>query len=104
MIRIRYPNDYILQATFKSNEPYAELYKFVQECLEYNSVPFELFGHSMKKSMTMNSSLAEAGLAPSAMLNFRWTEESLSEASRLGLNFKIFLKHSLIEKAVYLQD
>ena len=62
-------------------------------------MPFELFGHSLRKTTLSTSTLAEAGLAPAALLNFRWNEDSVVEAAQLNLNLKSFLKIDLIEKA-----
>jgi len=103
LIRIRFPNDYILQALFKSTENFGTLYEFVQEQLEYDSVPFELFGHSLKKNLELTATLAEAGLAPAALINFKWNENSMQEANQRGINLNRYIKASLIENAVALQ-
>lgn len=95
MIRVRFPDNYILQATFKSNEKYKDLLELVQDCLEHNGT-FDLFGHSLKKSSDMNSTLAECGLAPSALLEFRYNS---TEASHQNTKF---LKKSLIENSTLL--
>lgn len=103
LIRIKFPNDYILQALFKASEKYEDLYHFVQQNLEYDYLPFELFGHSLRKTTVANSTLAESGLAPAALLNFRWNEDSLVEAAQLNINLKHFIKLNLIEKALNLE-
>ena len=100
LVRIRFPDDHILQALFKSQETYEDLYKFIQECLEYDSIPFELFGHSLKKSITLASTLAEAGLAPAALINFKWNEGSLAEATQLNINLKHYIKTELLKSAL----
>jgi len=100
LVRIRFPDDHILQALFKSQETYEDLYKFIQECLEYDSIPFELFGHSLKKSITLASTLAEAGLAPAALINFKWNEGSLAEATQLNINLKHYIKTELLKNAL----
>merc|ERR1712150_174943 len=103
LVRVRFPNDFILQALFRSNETYEVLYNFIQEQLEYDTVPFELFGHSLKKNIELTSTLAEAGLAPAALINFKWNDSSVAEAAQLNLNLKHYIKPSLIKKAVNLE-
>ena len=56
LVRVRFPNDFILQALFKSSETYEILYQFIQSQLEYDSVPFDLFGHSLKKNTELYAS------------------------------------------------
>jgi len=75
----------------------------VQEQLEYDSVPFELFGHSLKRNVELTASLAEAGLAPAALINFKWNEGSVQEASQRGMNLKQYIKSSLVKTAVDLE-
>lgn len=103
LVRVRFPNDFILQALFKSSETYEILYQFIQSQLEYDSVPFDLFGHSLKKNTELTSTLAEAGLAPAALINFKWNENSIPEAAQYNINLRHFLKISLIEKAMTLE-
>jgi UBX domain-containing protein 6 len=95
LIRVRFPDNFILQATFKSSEKFSQLHELVQECLEYKS-SFEFFGHSLKKTSTsdyMNMTLAEAGLAPSSLVNFRYTD---GEDQNLFSN-KLYLKSELLQ-------
>jgi len=103
LIRVRFPNDFILQAMFKSSETYEILYQFIQEQLQFDTVPFELFGHSLKKTVELSSTLAEAGLAPAALINFKWNENSITEAAQMSLNLDFYLKGSLIEEALMLE-
>lgn len=100
IVRVRFPNDYILQALFKSNETYEFLYQFIQDQLQYDTVPFDLFGHSLKKNIESSATLAEAGLAPAALINFKWNDNSVAEAAQLNLNLDYYIKPSLIETAV----
>jgi len=95
LIRIRFPNDFILQAVFKTSEKFDEIYKLVSECLETNAIPFDLIGHSLKKNATLSSTLGEIGLAPSAVLNFKWNIDGQVSGN--------VIKKSLIESASYLK-
>ncbi len=79
------------------------MYHFIQSNLEYDYLPFELFGHSLKKTTVGNSTLAEAGLAPAALLNFKWNEDSIVEASQLNINLKHYIKMELVERALNLE-
>lgn len=103
LIRIRFPNDYILQGLFKATETYEDLYKFVLASLEYEFLAFELFGHSLKKSTVASSTLAEAGLAPATLLNFRWNEDSVNDMGQTRVNLNNYIKKDLIERASNLE-
>jgi len=98
LVRVRFPDDVILQALFKSGETFGTLYEFVQEQLEYDSVPFELFGQTLKRNVELTDSLAEAGLAPAALINFKWNEDSVQEANQRGINIKQYIKSIIIGK------
>ncbi len=103
LIRVRFPNEYVLQGLFKSSETYEALYHFIQEQLQYDSVPFELHGHSLKKNIELSATLAEVGLAPAALINFKWNEASVTQAAQMNMNLKDYIKSSLIERAVNLE-
>jgi hypothetical protein len=61
----------------------------VEECLEQKGA-FDLFGHALKKTADMSSTLAECGLAPSALLEFRYSSAQTPHH---------FLKKNLIENS-----
>jgi UBX domain-containing protein 6 len=83
LIRIRLPNEYILQGVFKANETYQALYNFVQETLEYDNIPFDLFGPALRKNLiSPETTLSELGLAPAALLSFKWNEDAIAEISQ----------------------
>ena len=100
LIRVRFPDDYILQAVFKSKEKLKDLHEFVQDFLQVKS-SFEFFGHSFRKSVNntssnlcddyMNVTLVEACLAPSALINFRYTNANEHVE-------KLYLKPDFIQK------
>jgi UBX domain-containing protein 6 len=90
LIRVKFPNNFIIQGTFKSNETYQDLYNFVQECLETDAIPFELFSPLLnKKSLTNNDlSLAELRLAPASVLNFKWSDTvDQNQARNISKNY-----------------
>jgi UBX domain-containing protein 6 len=76
LIRVRFPNGLVLQAVFKSTEKYQNLCEFVNECLEIGDVPFDFVSHSLRRAPNMaDSTLAECGLAPAALLNFKIADD-----------------------------
>ena len=83
LLRIRFPNNFILQAVFKATETVTELKHFVSSCLEQEHLAFELTGHLMKPISDSDMTLTEAGLAPAAMLNFIPTNESGQMAANI---------------------
>ena len=102
LIRVRFPDNFILQAVFKSNEKLKALHELVQDSLDVKS-PFEFFGHSLKKSNSssdlVNMTLAEAGLAPSALINMRYT--NVEEQTHYG-NKIYYLRKDLIENMSFI--
>lgn len=88
LVRVKFPDDYILEALFRSQETLADLYELVQENLNNDSIAFELIGPSLKKTSGPTTTLAEAGLAPASQLYFKIID--ISDAS-----IKNFLKLSL---------
>lgn len=101
IIRVKFPDDFVLQALFKSNEKFDVLYELVQNSLSFENIPFELIGHSIKKPNTggntlMGLSLAELGLVPSAVLNFK-ISELIDPSIKTRIHF--FLKPKLLEQA-----
>ncbi|GAB1597388.1 UBX domain-containing protein 6-like [Argonauta hians] len=69
MIRIRFPDNIVLQGTFWAHEKLSDLNKFVKENLEFDGLPFTLVnptGHKLEEDLT----LIELGLAPTALVKF----------------------------------
>ena len=101
IIRVKFPDDFVLQALFKSNEKFDILYELVQNSLSFENIPFELIGHSIKKPNTngntlMGLTLAELGMAPSAVLYFK-ISELIDPSIKSRIHF--FLKPELLEQA-----
>ncbi|XP_032992440.1 UBX domain-containing protein 6 [Lacerta agilis] len=84
LLRVRFPDGYILQGTFYAREPVSTLYQFVRETLQNNWLPFELLapgGHKLNdESMAIN----ECGLVPSALLTFVWDAEVMADIKASG--------------------
>lgn len=80
LIRVRFP-DVLLEGTFKANEPFSCLVDFVRENLENDWIPFQLSSAGGQKLTDHSLTLAELGLAPTAVVNFSWDQEVMAEVS-----------------------
>lgn len=71
LIRVRFPDGLILQGTFKTWEKLSALKEFVCENL-HNKLPFILAVPGGQQLVEDESTLAEIGLVPAAIINFAW--------------------------------
>ena len=74
LIRIRFPDDHILEGTFFSNDKFAEVVSFVKNSLEMDWLPFQLSNSMGKVIEAHESSIEKLGLSPATILNFRWDQ------------------------------
>ncbi|XP_025052296.1 UBX domain-containing protein 6 isoform X1 [Alligator sinensis] len=72
LLRVRFPDGYILQGTFYAREQVSTLYKFVREALQDDWLPFELLAPGGLKLTDENLAFNECGLVPSALLTLSW--------------------------------
>ncbi|NXT64012.1 UBXN6 protein, partial [Chaetops frenatus] len=72
LLRVRFPDGYILQGTFYARESVSELYNFVRGALRDDWLPFELLGPGGLKLTDENLAFNECGLVPSALLSLAW--------------------------------
>ncbi|XP_029819733.1 UBX domain-containing protein 6 [Manacus vitellinus] len=72
LLRVRFPDGYILQGTFYAREAVSVLYSFVREALRDDWLPFELLGPGGVKLTDENLAFNECGLVPSALLSLCW--------------------------------
>ncbi|XP_048351809.1 UBX domain-containing protein 6 [Sphaerodactylus townsendi] len=79
LLRVRFPDGYILQGTFFAREPVSVLYQFVQEALQVDWLPFELLAPGAQKLTDKNVAFNECGLVPSALLTFMADEEIMAD-------------------------
>lgn len=92
LIRVKFPDDFILEALFRTNETLGDLYELVGENLINEGLPFELVGPSLKKTGA-GATLAEAGLAPASLLYFKISDLVGPEtAASLAAKMKTYLK------------
>jgi len=75
LIRIRFPDGFILQGTFAVHEQFSAVTEFVAENLE-TPLPFQLLDNvNGAKLSNQENSLTEFGLVPASLLNFCWDPE-----------------------------
>ncbi|NXH84600.1 UBXN6 protein, partial [Edolisoma coerulescens] len=72
LLRVRFPDGYILQGTFYARESVSVLYNFVREALREDWLPFELLGPGGLKLTDESLAFNECGLVPSALLSLAW--------------------------------
>ncbi|XP_066839859.1 UBX domain-containing protein 6 isoform X3 [Anser cygnoides] len=84
LLRVRFPDGYILQGTFYAREPVSVLYSFVREALRDDWLPFELLGPGGLKVTDENLAFNECGLVPSALLTLAWDAALMSDIQASG--------------------
>lgn len=108
LIRVRFPDDLILQAVFKANERVEELYKLVQSSLEHDYLAFDLICHNLRLNNSTNVSVAaskveheetfaEAKLTPASLIIFRLLPDQATQ------NMSSYLKDELTRVLTYLE-
>jgi len=73
MVRVRFPDDVVLQATFSATATVSAVLQWVEGALREPGHPFELSIARGQPLQEMGMSLEHAELAPASMLNFRCT-------------------------------
>ncbi|KAK9408990.1 UBX domain-containing protein 6 [Crotalus adamanteus] len=79
LLRVRFPDGYILQGTFYAREPVSAVFQFVRETLQNDWLPFELLAPGGHKLADEGLALNECGLVPSALLTFVWDAEVMAD-------------------------
>jgi hypothetical protein len=75
LIRIRFPDEYVLQGTFGALDKLDQVYKFVKEHLYMPDRDFYLYEAPPKKVLKdMSQNLKSLRLVPSGMLWFAWSD------------------------------
>ncbi|KAL7078873.1 hypothetical protein ACQ4LE_001991 [Meloidogyne hapla] len=104
LIRVRFPNNYLIQAIFNVHEKFQALREFVFKnlALEYGSFTL-IFPSSSNNNGTdsdkENCTFLELGLVPSAILNFKWDRATIEAHSSDTIRY---LKEELEESAIEL--
>lgn len=78
LIRIRFPDNIILQGTFSVLETFEEVFKFVKEHLINEAVPFYLITATREKlfETEFDKTLEALRLVPAVILTFFWDTSS----------------------------
>ncbi len=93
-IRVKMPNDQLIQANFALMETIRDIYEFVKENLNDPNQEFYLFTPFPKKTYTeKNLTIHSQNLAPSTVLNISFPSLDLTKLGQYQ-----FLKDSSIEK------
>lgn len=84
LLRLRFPDGFILQGVFACNEPVEALRDFLKEFLAPVEPPLFLLKDAAKGTMIQDSdkSLGELNLAPAAVLHFEWDPDVYGELAR----------------------
>ncbi|XP_064031466.1 UBX domain-containing protein 6 isoform X1 [Pogoniulus pusillus] len=84
LLRVRFPDGYILQGTFYARESLSALYSFVREALREDWLPFELLGPGGLKLTDESLAFNECGLVPSALLTLAWDTALMEDIQAAG--------------------
>jgi len=95
LIRVRFPDNYIIQGTFAVYEPLSAVLEWVTDCLE-TPLPFQLTDSATGGRLEeTDETLIQTGLVPTAVMVFSWDEEIAKEVAASGVK-PAFLKADLL--------
>ncbi|KAL7728685.1 hypothetical protein ACLKA6_004064 [Drosophila palustris] len=101
VLRIQFPNRYVLQGIFKPHEPVSRVEDFVRAFLANPGEQFHLFTIPPKKVLPSNETLLELNCVPNAMLHFSFVEEKLNTESNRFLQEKFMEQLTSEEGALF---
>jgi len=81
LIRVRFPDGVLLQATFRALDKLPAVTSLLRECLVNDWMPFQLSTATGQKLDDEELSMTELGLAPAAIVNFSWDASILKEVA-----------------------
>lgn len=103
-IRTRFPNGLILQGTFTTRSTFASLVSFIRDSLAVDWLPFVVIapsaGGRLSEEEQKDKTLAELGLAPSAVINVTFEDEIVRQCRQSmdkGQDF-YFVKDELLSQ------
>ena len=102
LIRIKFPDEKILEGTFFSKDCFSDVISFVTGCLEMNWLPFELYNAMGKRIDAHERSLEALELSPAAILNFRWDQSIAEDLQASNVSTNQFLTSDLLTRAIEL--
>lgn len=97
LIRVRFPDGYILQGTFYSREKLRDVFEFVRQSLVSDWQPFVL-SEATGQLTDENAILMDLGLVPAALVNFKWDPSVMRDivAAQGQVDENVFLKPALL--------
>ncbi|ALC45448.1 CG33722 [Drosophila busckii] len=88
VLRIQFPDRFVLQGMFKPHELLGKVEEFVREFLAQPSEQFHLFTIPPKKILPPSETLLELNCVPNAVLHFSYVQESLNTTIKRFLQEK----------------
>lgn len=100
LLRIRFPDGYMLQGTFKSTEKIEAVETFVRENIDCDWAPFilkDVRGETFK-GIQLEKTLAELSLSPASVLHFELDPSLVRDYAACGQPLpRTYLKRELLE-------
>lgn len=97
LLRVKFPDGFILQGTFNAREKASCLMAFVREQLQSDWLPFILSEPGGGPLTQEESSFEELGLVPAAILHFNWDPAVLADIQASGTSMQSnYLKPELL--------
>ncbi|XP_017073654.1 tether containing UBX domain for GLUT4 [Drosophila eugracilis] len=78
VLRIQFPDRFVLQGMFKPHEPLSKVEEFIREFLAKPGENFHLFTIPPKKVLPSNETLLELNFVPNAIVHFGFLKDSLN--------------------------
>ncbi|XP_035681979.1 UBX domain-containing protein 6-like [Branchiostoma floridae] len=79
LIRVRFPDNMLLQGVFRAQEKLSALVQFVRDALVSDWLPFVLSSATGQRLEEEEVSFAELGLVPAAVVNFTWDPSIMAD-------------------------
>lgn len=78
LIRIKFPDDFMIQGTFAALEKISDIHNFLKEHIAQER-EFYLFETPPKRKLNdLSKSISKANMIPSAILHFGWADQDVS--------------------------
>ncbi len=95
VVRIRFPDKYVLEGLFHPWETFGDLMSFVRTALSDSKRPFYLYkSPPVTKYLDETRRFVDEGLVPSALLNFSWNDASSSTMASGAFLAEDLLQHA----------
>ncbi|XP_070536590.1 UBX domain-containing protein 6-like [Ptychodera flava] len=98
LIRIKFPDDIILQGVFRVREKLSALFEFVRQNLSNDWMPFNLSMSTGQRLTEEDAMLVSLQLVPAAVVNFSWDQSVMSDVAAVqGSTQEKYLKPALLD-------